>query len=135
MPGAVDGFLELAEVAPVWIVTKPLEANLTCRDDKALWIRQHLGKEWERRLIITPDKSMVHGSVLLDDAPKPEWFGRATWVPVIYPWSFNGLGSEWADLPRWQWGDWPQRLLGVTNEGVATDIEETLSSDRRIPME
>lgn len=111
VPGAIDGIMELAEMVPVWIVTKPLEANPTCRDDKARWLNRHLGRDWERRLIVTPDKSMVIGSILLDDAPKPEWFDRASWRPVIFPWSFNGAGSVWANLPRWQWGDHPQRLL------------------------
>jgi len=120
VPGAVDGIYELAELADVWIVTKPLEANLTCRDDKAAWVRRHLGKEWERRLIITPDKSLIRGDVLLDDAPKPAWFDQASWAPVIYPWSFNRQGSDWAALPSWQWGDNPNDLIGMAATGLVT---------------
>ena len=105
VPGAVEAFHRLAEVADVWICTKPLEANPTCRDEKAAWVGSVLGWEWEKRLIITPDKSMVVGEALIDDAPKKSWLQRATWVPVIFPRPYNGSDSEWDDLPRWGWDD------------------------------
>lgn len=112
--GAREGMEQLIDLANVWVVSKPLEANPTCRDDKARWLAEHIGDGWERRLILAPDKSMVRGDVLLDDAPKPEWLLRAEWVPVIYPWAFNGEHSLWGDIPSWRWGDdfedliWPE---------------------------
>lgn len=109
--GAVEGINALAEHAEVWICTKPLEANLTCRDDKAMWVRKNLGVEWERRLIMAPDKSLVIGDVLLDDAPKPEWFVRAPWQPVVFSTPWNGPGSVWGELPHWTWGEDVERLL------------------------
>lgn len=115
-PGSVEGLHGLAEHAEVWVCTKPLEANPTCRDDKGRWLARHFGKAWERRLVITPDKSLVAGAVLLDDAPFPEWFDRATWEPVIYPTSWNGAGSKWDGLPRWGWVDDPAALLELASE-------------------
>lgn len=109
--GAVDGLHKLAEVADVWICTKPLEANATCRDDKAAWLGRHFGERWLPRLILAPDKSMVRGHVLLDDAPKPAWFPLAAWRPVIFPTAWNGSGSEWEGLPRWSWVEDPEALL------------------------
>lgn len=109
--GAVEGMAALAEVADVWIVTKPLEANPNCRDDKAAWIRHYLGAEWERRLILAPDKTLVRGDVLVDDAIKREWIPRAEWLPVCFPTSWNGEGSQWSDLARWTWADGSERLL------------------------
>lgn len=111
VPGAVEGINLLSEVADVWICTKPLEANLTCRDGKAEWVRTHLGLEWERRLIIAPDKSRVHGDILLDDAIRMEWLGRATWQPVVYPTTWNDEGSEWHGLRRWDWSRPVEELL------------------------
>lgn len=111
VPGAIEGINELARHADVWICTKPLEANVTCRDEKAEWVRIHLGAKWEQRLIIAPNKSLVRGSILLDDAPFPEWFSVAEWQPVIFPYPYNGIGSPWADLPRWTWGDSVETLL------------------------
>lgn len=111
-PGAVDGLHRLSLVADVWLCSKPLEANPTCRDDKAAWIRRNFGEEWEYRLILTSDKSMVRGTYLLDDAPHPEWFPLASWLPVIFPTSWNGRGSKWFGIPRWGW-DNPTPLLNM----------------------
>ena len=47
----------------------------------------------------------MHGALLLDDAPKPQWSARATWRPVIYPTPWNGDGTDWGHLPRWSWAD------------------------------
>lgn len=114
--GAVDGLNELDKHFEVWLCTKPLEANKACRDGKADWVRRHLGEKWERRLIITPDKSLVHGVALLDDAPKPEWFARAPWRPIIFPTPWNRQGSKWAELPAWRWGDPVTDLIALTEE-------------------
>jgi 5'-nucleotidase len=103
--GAAEGLNRLAEVAEVWICTKPLEVNPTCRDDKGRWVAKHLGPEWERRLIITPDKSMVRGDILLDDAPSLGWFSRASWVPIMFRTPWNRAGSPWEGLPSWSWTD------------------------------
>lgn len=112
-PGALEHFFELAEHFDVWICTKPMEANLACRDDKARWIREHLGVEWERKLILAPDKSKIRGDILLDDAPKLPWIPHAEWTPVVYSQPFNGPGSKWAHLPHWQWGDDVAELIEI----------------------
>lgn len=112
--GAIEGMAVLAEHADVWICSKPLEANATCRDDKAWWLAKHFGDEWARRLILAPDKSLVYGDLLLDDAPNPDWYLRCTWRPVIFPTPWNGAGSKWDDIDaRWTWGDPIDVLLGV----------------------
>jgi 5'-nucleotidase len=104
-PGAVEGVAQLLDAGvDVWVCTKPLEVNPTCRDEKGAWLREHFPM-LERKLIIAPDKSLVRGDVLLDDAPKLDWIGQATWIPVIFAAPFNGAGSEWDGLPRWSWGD------------------------------
>lgn len=114
LPGALDG-LAVFEDDPrieLWFVTKPLEANPTCRDDKARWLETHLGLGWSRRLIIAPDKAKVDGHILLDDAPKLAWLDRARWQPVIFDRPYNRTGSPWGHLPRWSWGQPVDELLG-----------------------
>lgn len=116
--GASRGVPELMEHFDVWVCTKPLEANRTCRDDKAMWLRRHF-PELEHRLIIAPDKSLVHGSVLLDDAPKWKWIGRASWMPVLFLQPYNAPGTSLGRLGRhWSWGD-PLDLLHETAELAA----------------
>src|SRR3546814_844527 len=60
-PGAVEGLTSLAEHFEVWVCTKPLEANPTCRDDKAKWLVRHFGKEWESRPILPPEDRKSDG--------------------------------------------------------------------------
>jgi 5'-nucleotidase len=114
-PGAQEGLEALAAAGQVWIVTKPLEANPWCRDDKAAWLERSFGEQWVQRLIVAPDKSMIRGDVLLDDAPREDWFAAASWRPVIFSRPWNGAGSRWADLPHWSWGD----RVDVLTSGIA----------------
>lgn len=100
--GALEGVPKLMEMFDVWVCTKPLEVNKHCRDDKAMWLRWWFPK-LEHRLIITPDKSMVNGAILLDDAPRIEWCEQAVWNPVIFRSGFNGAGSEWELYVQWDW--------------------------------
>lgn len=115
--GAQEGLERLSEQAEVFVCSKPLEANRWCRDDKAAWLKKHFGKHWVSRLILAPDKSMVRGDILLDDAPKARWLSRAEWRPVIFPTAWNGVGSKFSsktgldDFQRWSWGDGIDRLL------------------------
>jgi len=110
--GATEGVPELMEHFDVWVCTKPLEANPTCRDEKGAWLRRHF-PALEDRLIIAPDKSLIRGSILLDDAIKPAWTNRAEWLPVVFTEPFNGAGSEWADWPHWTWADGMDALLAL----------------------
>lgn len=116
--GAIEGMHELARHAEVWIATKPLESNPYCRDDKAAWVRRHLGEEWERRMFIAPDKSVLNGTLLLDDAHKPDWCKRASWSPVVFARPWNGEGSKWEGWPRWTWGDGVDALLARAEESA-----------------
>lgn len=106
VPGAAEGLKALAAHpgAEVWICSKPLEANPTCRDDKAAWLDEHMGDGWSRRLILAPDKSLIQGGILIDDAIKPDWTARASWTPVVYPMPWNRPGTKHGQCwPRWDW--------------------------------
>jgi 5'-nucleotidase len=109
--GAVDGVAALLEAGhDLWVATKPMESNPTCRDEKAAWLREHFPM-LERRMFIAPNKSLLHADVLLDDAPKLSWIEQASWRPVIFKAPFNGRGSKWGHIPQWSWGD-PIEWLG-----------------------
>jgi 5'-nucleotidase len=112
--GAIDGVEDLNSHFDIWVCTKPLEANPTCRDEKAAWLAEHI--PWlEKRLIICPQKSLCTGAILLDDAPSLRCMAVADWSPVIFPAPYNGATSKWGHLPRWEWGDDASRLLELGN--------------------
>lgn len=113
-PGAKDAVAQLVERFDVWVCTKPLEANPTCLNDKHAWLTEHFPALTDR-LICAPDKSMIHGTVLIDDAPKPEWFARATWRPVIFPAPFNEQAPEYRGLPRFGWEHDPHDIFDIVS--------------------
>lgn len=105
MPGALEGVAALEAAGhDIWICTKPLEANWRCRDDKAEWIRRHF-PHLEDKLILAPDKGLIKGDILLDDAPKLKWLAYAEWEPVVFRHPFNGPGSQWDGLRTYTWGE------------------------------
>lgn len=109
--GAEEGVYDLLEAGvDLWVCTKPLESNPTCLNDKAAWINRYF-PDLRDRLITAPDKSMIKGDLLLDDAIKLDWIERAEWSPMVFTVPFNGPHSKWADLPHWSWSDPIETLL------------------------
>ena len=51
----------------VFFCTSPLLANPTCASDKCQWISRVFGPQAARKMIITGDKTLVHGDILIDD--------------------------------------------------------------------
>jgi 5'-nucleotidase len=77
LDGAIEGFLKLEELGyDVWILTRPSYMNPLCYTEKRLWVEDHLGIEWTKKLIISPDKSLLKGDWLIDDYPWPGFEGK-----------------------------------------------------------
>lgn len=94
LQGAIAGMRELLAQAiaadcNVYICTAPHLTNPSCYTQKAKWVEQYLGFEWLELLIITRDKTMVIGDVLLDDKPEPLGNNIPTWEHVLFTCSYN----------------------------------------------
>ena len=63
---AMDTVLGMARLDP-YILTAPSLYNPLSYTEKRLWVEEHLGFEWVKRLIICPNKSLLKGDVLIDD--------------------------------------------------------------------
>lgn len=50
-----------------YILTAPSTINPMCYTEKRLWVEDHLGMFMVNRLIISPDKSLLKGDILIDD--------------------------------------------------------------------
>lgn len=82
----------------VRIVTSPWVSNPTCASDKLNWVVKHYGSHWGQRVIITTDKTLVRGDILIDDKPLisgalPAWHTDATrrrsWEHVLFDQPYN----------------------------------------------
>ena len=103
-PGAQDGVAELEKHFDIWVCTKPTAANKSCYQGKSDWIAEHF-PSLHQKLFIAPNKGMLQGDILLDDAPAIEWIEQDNWAPVIFSKPFNQGHSVWADYPHFSWGD------------------------------
>lgn len=65
---AIWGMNELERMGyDVWILTRPSYMNPLCYTEKRVWVEEHLGLDWCKKLIIAPDKALLKGDYLIDD--------------------------------------------------------------------
>lgn len=78
-----------AEGIDVLICTAPHVENSTCHSDKAAWARSYLGHDWAKNMIMTHDKTLVQGLVLVDDKPKISGRLVPTWNHILFDAPYN----------------------------------------------
>ncbi|MGO1851869.1 MAG: 5' nucleotidase, NT5C type [Microbacteriaceae bacterium] len=93
MPGAVDAVHELRrrrEDVDVLFCSSPYVSNPIGASDQFDWVQRHFGRWAGSRLILTGDKTLLHGHVLVDD--RPDVTGRVAepaWRQVLYTHAYN----------------------------------------------
>lgn len=104
VPGAVDALREMRAAGhDVFICTSPLTSYEHCVLEKHEWVEQHLGRDWVRQIILTKDKTLVVGDVLIDDNPEVTGLRTPDWTHVRFHAPYN------AQLPGPRldrWADW-----------------------------
>lgn len=105
--GALEAINEMAEKVDVRICTVPRWDNPTCVGDKVKVIRKYFGEKWTSRLIITDDKTLVYGKILIDDKPEVRGVRKPLWEHIIYdkPYNRNVNGQR-----RLNWANWKEVL-------------------------
>ena len=103
MPGALDGIREMiAEGHDVRICTSPLTPWHHCVSEKYEWVERYLGAEFTERMILTKDKTLVRGDVLVDDKPRIRGAETPIWKHVLYEAPYNRTVAG----PRMTWETW-----------------------------
>ena len=64
---AVDSFKFLVSKCEVYILSTPVWNNPQCWIEKRLWVQKYLGETARKKLILTHNKSLNKGLVLIDD--------------------------------------------------------------------
>lgn len=83
--GAVEGVKALAAQGyDVFFCSSPFLTHSTCASEKIEWIGVHFGEEWTNRIILTSDKTMVHGDVLIDDKETITGVNIPTWKHFVF---------------------------------------------------
>lgn len=103
--GAIEALHEMdAEGYDIRIVTSPWISNPTCASDKLAWVERHLGVGWGKRVIITSDKTLIRGDILIDDKPEVTGVDTPEWEHVWFtqPYNTELTGRRRLD----NWSDW-----------------------------
>lgn len=89
IPGSIEALHEMEKYYDVRLCTSPLLGNPYCTNEKLAWVHEHLGREWQKRTIIAPDKTLVRGDILIDDRPQVDGADTPAWEHIIYDQPYN----------------------------------------------
>lgn len=109
LPGGVEAVKEMAAMdnTDVFICTSPIKYYQHCPYEKYAWVEKHFGPEFLEQVILTRDKTVVSGDVLIDD--KPDILGaepNPTWEHVLFTACHNRhLGERCPQRRLLSWDD------------------------------
>ena len=106
--GAVAALHQMVDAGyDVRLCSSPLGSSPRCLMEKAEWVMEHLGRAWIDRLVLTRDKTLVRGELLIDDAPKAKGSALTpTWEHVYFGRPHNRPGAPGADAKRQRLDGW-----------------------------
>lgn len=108
IPGAIEALHEIQELGhEVYICTSPLTEYENCIFEKYLWVDKYFGREWVKKLIVTKDKTLVHGDILVDDRPEILGLVKPSWEHVLYTQPYN---KSIEGKRRLTWANWKEVL-------------------------
>lgn len=111
IPGAIDALHRMvADGHTVNICTSPWLTNETCVADKLQWLDTHVGAGWAERAVVTKDKTLVRGDILIDDKPEIRGAYEPEWEHILFDQPYN----QGIDRQRiTDWSVWDQQIFGV----------------------
>jgi len=110
VPGSLEAIKELLALGmDIRICSSPLSQFENCVAEKYLWVEKHLGREATNRLILTKDKTLIQGDLLIDDKPEITGTVRPRWKHILYDAPYN---QHVTDRPRLTWRSWRNVLAG-----------------------
>ena len=102
-PGAVQALREMVQShVQVLLITSPVLSSRFCAGEKYQWVATHLGPEWLERLVLTSDKTLVRGDLLIDDKPRVGGQERLpSWEHVVFDAPYNRDTAHKLRLGDW----------------------------------
>ncbi|HVO43324.1 MAG TPA: 5'-3'-deoxyribonucleotidase [Aggregatilineales bacterium] len=94
----------------VLICTSPLENYQYCVPEKYEWVDHYLGQAWVNRIVLTRDKTVINGDVLIDDRPLISGLAVPAWEHVVYDQPYNRTLQE---RRRLTWQNWQTILFSA----------------------
>jgi len=108
--GSVDAIKIMLDLGhDVRICTAPARYYENCVLEKFQWVEKHLGRDFTKRIILTRDKTLIRGQLLIDDKPLVEGICKPEWEHILYDYPYN---RQVAGKRRLDWGNW-REVLGI----------------------
>lgn len=121
LPGAKEALEAMVSMGhQVFLISQPDVDNPTGHSDKLWWVRKHLGAQWATRLVLTHDKTLWRGDILIDDKPVVSGLLKPSWQHIYFTQRYN------ADLsgPRIDsWSEWNQRFTNMVTDELTSSKE------------
>lgn len=122
--GAVDGikYLEKQTGRPYFFCSNPHIPNILGWTHKAMSIERYLGQGESKRMILTKDKTLVSGFMLIDDAPTPIGSYTPDWIHVVFDQPWNGADSIESEqtMQKYRLMNWKQSSI----DDLLTEMEK-----------
>lgn len=103
---SVNAYLEMVDAGwDVFTCTSPTWTNPGCVAGKLASIDQHLGPRAADRMIVTKDKTVVRGTVLIDDKPVITGAHTPSWTHIVFDQDYNryvNADFRMTDPSRWR---------------------------------
>jgi len=78
----------------VFFCTSPLRNHATCASEKIKWVARYFGAEYENKVIISSDKTLVMGDYLVDDRPDIHGVKEPLWQHLLFAQPYNASATK-----------------------------------------
>lgn len=103
MPGArqaVERLDQLSDKYDYFFCSSPSVSSRTCHSDKAQWLCRYFSYKHGNKLILTDDKTMVRGDVLIDDKVSIKGCCEPSWKHILFNNPYNLDHPKYNGQPR-----------------------------------
>ncbi len=117
--GGKEALEEMKELGfDVFICSSPVNKYQYCVPEKYAWVEKNLGFEWTKKIIMTKDKTLVYGDMLIDDKPEHKGLTIPPWEHILYDAPYN---RNVTDKKRVTWDNWKEV---VVREELGNELRE-----------
>jgi 5'-nucleotidase len=110
IPGAKEALTQLTEKGHnLRICTSPLTEYKNCVLEKYQWVEENLGSSFIKRIIVTKDKTLIRGDLLIDDNPTITGVYSPVWEHILFDKPYNRAPKH--DKRLDDWFNWETVLL------------------------
>lgn len=110
IPGGKEALTKMEVLGhEVFICTSPISRYENCVLEKYHWVSKNLGYEWTKKMIVTKDKTLIYGDILIDDKPQHTGLRTPSWKYVLFDAPYNRKVKS--DL-RITWKNW-EKILDI----------------------